>query len=675
MLLPRPIVPAVLLVTGTTSALAETLPPPWLPLAPGPAQCIVEDGTARLSNGAISFEVKDAGGSLRPVALENRFDGRRQPLEGPLIEMTVRADRSKRSASQFRITVPLTCRPVAAVPDSARAGDRRAGRSVEATLVDLSTGLEVRWRAVLRDGTNYVRQEATLVAPKGADFSAVSLVELDLPGARALGTVSGSPIVLDDAFVAFEHPMAEARAFGGHGSMFLRRALPMRAGVPVQYSAVFGVAPAGQLRRGFQAYLENERAAPFRTFLHYNSWYDIGYFTPYTEAEALAVVQAYGRELVQARGVRMDSFLFDDGWDDTSRLWRFSKDFPSGFAPLRDATARIGAAPGVWLSPWGGYGPPRQARLATARASGYEVDDQGLALSGPKYFALFHQTTVDLLRRYGINQFKLDGTGSPDKVTPGSEFDSDFAAAIALIRDLRAIKPDLFVNLTTGTWPSPFWLLTADSIWRGGDDHSFAGVGTDRQRWITYRDGDTYGGVVRAGPLFPLNSLMLHGVIYARKARGLDTDPHGDFDDEVWSYFASGTGLQELYVSADLLGPRQWDELAAAAKWARANAAVLRDSHWIGGDPLRGEVYGWSAWAPGRGTLALRNPSDRAQSFELDIGAALELPDTEARVWQARPAYGSGETAHWRAGSTAALTLQPFEVRVWDLEPATTAGH
>jgi hypothetical protein len=300
---------------------------------------------------------------------------------------------------------------------------------------------------------------------------------------------------------------------------------------------------------------------------------------------------------------------------------------------------------------------------------GFEVDEQGLALSGPRYFALFHDTTVNLLRRYGINQFKLDGTGSADKVTPGSEFDSDFAAAIALIGDLRAIRPDLFINLTTGTWPSPFWLLTADSIWRGGDDHSFAGVGSDRQRWITYRDADTYGGIVRLGPLFPLNSLMLHGIIFARRAQGLDHAADDDFEDEVRSYFASGTGLQELYVSPDLLREKNWDDLAAAAKWARTRAAVLRDSHWIGGDPARGEVYGWAAWAPGQATLALRNPGGQPRQFELDIGAALELPQTEAREWRATPVFVTGTTQRWRAGETAVVTLQPFEVRVWELSP------
>ena len=656
--------------SGAMPAAAESLPPPWLPRDPGTAHCVVEAESARLFDDAVAISLTARDGALQPAALENRFTGRTLPLKGEFFTVTLRADKSKRLASQFRLEGTLSCRPLAATAAAARAADRRAGQSLEATLVDATSGLRVRWRMLLRDGSNYVRQDLEFVAPRGADLSALSLIELDLPGSRVLGSVSGSPIITDEAFLGFEHPMAEARVIGGHASMRLRRVLPLRPDVAARYSAAFGAVPAGQLRRGFQAYLESERAAPFRTFLHYNSWYDIGYFTPYTEAEALSVVRAYGEHLVTARNVQMESFLFDDGWDDTSRLWQFSKDFPSGFAPLRDATAKIGAAPGVWLSPWGGYGPPREARLATARAAGFELDEQGLALSGPRYFALFHDTTVNLLRRYGINQFKLDGTGSPDKVTPGSEFDSDFAAAIALIGDLRAIKPDLFINLTTGTWPSPFWLITADSIWRGGDDHSFAGVGSDRQRWITYRDADTYGGIVRLGPLFPLNSLMLHGIIFARKAQGLDLAADGDFEDEVRSYFASGTGLQELYVSPDLLSEKNWDDLAEAAKWARTHAAVLRDSHWIGGDPARGEVYGWAAWAPGQATLALRNPGDQPRRFELDIGAALELPDTEAREWRATPVYVTGTSQRWRAGETSVVTLKPFEVRVWELSPA-----
>src|SRR5207237_8786198 len=150
---------------------------------------------------------------------------------------------------------------------------------------------------------------------------------------------------------------------------------------------------------------------------------------------------------------------------------------------------------------------------------------------------------------------------------PGSTFDSDFDAAIHLIGELRTEKPDLYINLTTGTFPSPFWLRYADSIWRGGEDHDFAGVGSDRQQWITYRDGATYENVVRRGALYPLNALMLHGLVYARHAKKLASDPYGDFAQEVRSYFGTGTQLQELYVTLTLTYV-QWVFLAERAKCA-----------------------------------------------------------------------------------------------------------
>ena len=53
----------------------------------------------------------------------------------------------------------------------------------------------------------------------------------------------------------------------------------------------------------------------------------------------------------------MDSFLFDDGWDNPRTLWSFNAGFPNGFTLLdEEEAAKYSAAPGVWLSPCGGYG-------------------------------------------------------------------------------------------------------------------------------------------------------------------------------------------------------------------------------------------------------------------------------------------------------------------------------
>lgn len=243
---------------------------------------------------------------------------------------------------------------------------------------------------------------------------------------------------------------------------------------------------------------------------------------------------------------------------------------------------------------------------------------------------------------------------------------------ISLIGDLRQAKPDLYINLTTGTYPSPFWLRYADSIWRGGDDHSFAGVGSNRQQWITYRDAATYEHVVRAGPLYPLNSLMLHGLIYARDAEKLNVDPERDFSAEVRSYFGAGTQLQEMYITHSLLNDHDWDLLAEAARWSRRNADILVDTHWIGGDPARLQAYGWASWSRRGGIVTLRNPDKAPHAFALDPQACFELPSGASQDYVARTPWKSAANLpaiNLRAGQPHTITLQPFEVLTLEAAP------
>ena len=62
---------------------------------------------------------------------------------------------------------------------------------------------------------------------------------------------------------------------------------------------MIGVAEPGQMRRSFLTYLERERAHPYRAFLHYNSWFDLGYRLPYTQAEAVERIHADWRGVEQ----------------------------------------------------------------------------------------------------------------------------------------------------------------------------------------------------------------------------------------------------------------------------------------------------------------------------------------------------------------------------------------
>jgi hypothetical protein len=639
--------------------------------APNGAQAVQAERTS-LGDAAVAATWKIRGGVLSGFVVTDERNKAAIQVTDPF-SVTLK-DGSTIGTDDFRLQGGLREVALPVKGSASRLAERVPGKAVEGTFLGPQGNLRLDWKLVLRDGSNYLREIVTITAVNGdAPIGKVSLFGADAPDAIVDGSVDGSPVVSHDDWLGFEHPMSKADAWRGKVKLWIERTLPLAEGQSVTYSAVIGVAHPGQMRRDFANYIERERAHPYRPFLHYNSWYDIGYFTPYTEAEALDRINAFGRELVEKRHVKMDSFLFDDGWDDYSGSWNFSKAFPHGFVPLCKAAKNYDAAPGVWLSPWGGYGKPRQERVANGRKAGYGIVDNGLALSAPKYWKRFHEVVMTLLDDDCINQFKFDGTGNVDSVYPGSAFDSDFAAAIQLIGDIRVDKPDTFINLTTGTWASPFWLKYADSIWRDGYDHNFTGVGPYREQWITYRDEQTYRNIVEKGPLFPINSLMLHGIIYAQHAVHLDSDPGHDFANEVHSYFATGTDLQEMYITPSLLTDADWDTLAEAANWSRANAGVLRDSHWIGGDPGRLDVYGWAAWSPSKAFITLRNPGDEPRLAILDVGRQLQLPKDAARHFDVSDVWHSGGSDVPRrldADRETTITLQPFEVLTLQLVPA-----
>jgi hypothetical protein len=271
--------------------------------------------------------------------------------------------------------------------------------------------------------------------------------------------------------------------------------------------------------------------------------------------------------------------------------------------------------------------------------------------------------------------FKFDGVGAG--IGAGSDdltiYQNDVEAFLKLLRDLLGLKPDIYLSLTTGTWPSVYWLKYGDNIWRGGDDTNMTGEGSKRQQWITYRDADTYKNILQRGPLFPLNSLMLCGICIAYNGQPGSFEMNDkDISDEIWSFFATGTNLQELYINPHKLNTANWDCLAAAAKWAKENERIMTDIHWAGGDPGKGEVYGFAAWSEGKSLLSLRNPSGLTKSYTVNTSEVFELPSGESNnfiFYDVKAGVASGKKKVMAKGKEFTITLQPFEVKIFDAEP------
>ncbi len=624
------------------------------------------DGELRLHNTIVGCAWTTGNSILRPLRVGTLLGTRAIDLTDTEVFRLVLTNGKVITASDLKLVSTPAIQDLPANSKASILAERFPGKQFQAELTSADGNLRVGWRAMLRDGANAVRQELVFEAKNTPiPVKEVRLAEAPPEGAQVMGKVPGSPIVIQNVFFAYEHPDAQS-VVADRASSSLSFNVALQPGQPMRQSAVFGGVPTGQLRRGFLYYVERERAHPYRPFLHYNAWYDICWGNrKINEAECLEVIDRFGRELIEQRHVPLASFVWDDGWDDPKTLWRpIQANFPNGFGKMLAAARRYHSTLGFWLSPFGGYGQPKEDRIAMGKAEGFETGPQGFSLAGPKYYARFLETCSRFIDQDGANFFKFDGLARSV---------SETEAMLRLTRALRTHKPDLFISITTGTWPSPFWLWFGDSTWRGGGDMGFHGAGSKREQWMTYRDMETFRNVVQAAPLYPINSLMNQGFAFARYGSAFEVGSNPDeIRRELRSLFASGTCLQELYLTPAKMSARNWDDLAECATWAHTNADVLVDTHWVGGDPGKGEAYGWASWSPRKGILALRNPAAEMRTISIDVGKVFELPSGAARRYVLKSPWKDEwdrPSVELEAGKPHVFQLEPFQVLVWEATP------
>ncbi|MCM1029124.1 MAG: hypothetical protein NC342_05260 [Pseudoflavonifractor sp.] len=407
-----------------------------------------------------------------------------------------------------------------------------------------------------------------------------------------------------------------------------------------------GTGGADQSRRSVLAYIERERAVPWRSMPIYNSWYelnigrnnDANYTNHMKPEECLEVIQQWYDNLYKKNGTNIGAFVWDDGWDSYG-TWTFNPNFPNGFTEIDEKARTMGTGLGAWLGPVGGYGNSGNMRRKYWTDRGQEMQ-----LANPDYYKVFNDAIDNLANKlgYDFRYFKFDGISALNPATgPGNTESAE--AIIDIETQARKARPDIFLNTTVGTWASPFWYRYTDATWRQGEDCkllSGAQFGDGREAWISYRDNMVYDKYVKDSPLCPINSMMTHGFILTNAsgtggtAAGLPRDYDGIVR-EMRAAFACGTGQVELYADYALMNSITkegkepgdlWKEMADGIKWQRANADVLPDIHWVGGDPSDAAIYGWASWNGRKATLALRNPKTSEQTFTFTLRQALELP-------------------------------------------------
>lgn len=528
---------------------------------------------------------------------------------------------------------------------------RFSGKAVRCAFTTPDKALEISWRAVLRNGAHYLRQELVVKANRDTEFSNLRALEYSIPGGGVLelsgNTTHGKVVVNDLVFCGLETPMSQmsiqeedesARVLGDW-----ERCTVLQKGQSWEVSSVLGFFAPEQKRRSFLAYSERERAAAYRLFIHYNDWYEIGItvnnerdpLKRNSEKRQLEVLDAWRREMFQKRKTPIDCFVIDDGWDDFNSLWGFHAGFPKGFANVDKMLRKMKCGLGTWLGPVGGYGAAKAMRLNHWNKNHPKNQISNFQLSNKEYFDAFVGRCSQMVQDYEMRYFKFDGISAlPHAKGPANLEDAE--GIIRVLSALRKARNDIYLNTTVGTWASPFWFHYSDCVWRQEGDHGQAGsAGDPRDKWITYRDRLVHEVFVTGAPLFPINSVMTHGLIITKNGppKVMSKAPANCIK-EMRAAFGCGSSLIELYVDRDLMSQengRLWDELAACIKWARRNEDVLADSHWVGGNPWDqnqgdGDIYGWAAWNPAKCTLTLRNSSDSKKTLKTTLRKVLDVP-------------------------------------------------
>lgn len=461
--------------------------------------------------------------------------------------------------------------------------------------------------------------------------------------------------------------------------------------------AVTAIAPDPYVKLWFNRYMDHVRVAPLKPYLLYNTWYDVRseLYTEHpedvmNEANLLKIIRDFKREMVEKRGFQLDAFVLDDGWDIYESDWKLrDKEFPGGLTPITEELRNINTVLGIWLGPTGGYSY-RMKRIDWMKDHGYETMGEEintnramLCLAGQNYKHLFKKRVVDFVKNEGVGYFKWDGIqfscSEPDHAHPVGIYSR--RAVMETVADLcqtaRQINPDVFLNITSGTWLSPWWMKYANMIWMQGRDYGYSDIPSISRRdaAMTYRDVVLYQNYGINDSWTPISNLMTHGIIKGRLDKlSFETESLNKFTNNALLYFTRGVTMWELYISPHLLSEEEWDALAQSIRWAKSRFPILKRTEMIGGNPGKREPYGYAHFVDKHGIIALRNPS--IQSLSISIGLlpsqGISPHATSLVLERVYPTRWISPKLH-AAKDIIELSLDGYETAVYEVYPLEEA--
>ena len=249
-----------------------------------------------------------------------------------------------------------------------------------------------------------------------------------------------------------------------------------------------------------------------------------------------------------------------------------------------------------------------------------------------------------------------------------------------IFEDMRAERNEegqgLWLNMTSYANPSPWHVQWVNSVWMqntGDSGFNYNFGATDQEAMLTYRDGDYYDFFNENQWQLPNKYFYNHDPVYAKTAHSAPGGKHPikytdeELREHLYMLGTRGTAFWEYYYSPSMFDDDKWDINAEAATWIEDNFDILQKSKMFGGDPEKGDVYGYSCWNGNEGIVAIRNPKDVEQTYTLTydrlVGVNEGMKDVYGRVVVGDvDKYQTNESLSY--GEKVTFKLKPKEVLI-----------
>ena len=443
----------------------------------------------------------------------------------------------------------------------------------------------------------------------------------------------GRPLFIDrQLFAGLEYPAGYNEVENG---VIKLHHYPGSKGHVVSKAAVIGVAadqPNRRVEDAFAEYISRIRIHPPRRFILWNAYFhkyegDGSMAEMFSEADLKRKFIA-GKKTFTDVGVQPDCVLIDGGWADPKSLMEENHRAPRRVKLVRELADKYIHAPiGVHVISHGRRGSIDNQWLKDHFDM---IAERTYCFADPRAADMEIKNLLDDQKRHNIVAFKFDWGCFTCKQTnhrghlPGERYAREAITEnhIRMLTALHRASPDAYLY-NTG-WYSAWWLMYYDAVFSGENDYNVSLVGppsfyiNDLQE--TWRDAVIRRNIIEPRAQFPLNALMNHSPVSFKWQHDYYRSEQGSLDsfaNAILMNYLRGNGLIEMYMNVFNLSDEERRVWGDITRWAKANDHVLlADSKFLGGEPFKGEVYGYAHFNNlNEGIIGLRNPGILSKNF------------------------------------------------------------